>query len=241
LKVVKGDMVISTANAIVDGKDIRGCVRVTAPGVTIRNSKITCRRAPYAVDTIDVPGTWLTIQDSMISCADRTGTTAIGEENVTVLRTDISGCENGFDTNRNMLIQDNYVHDLAQGSLAHTDGIQMWDTATGVTIQHNRIYANNGTSAIISPSAGTLGTVIKDNLFAGGAYTLYCRQAGAGAQQVINNHFSTIFYPTVGEYGPWTDCEDEAEVSGNVYHETGELLPGQNPLQALMWPLRPHR
>jgi hypothetical protein len=115
----------------------------------------------------------------------------------------------------------------------------MWDTATGVTIQHNRIYANNGTSAIISPSAGTLGTVIKDNLFAGGAFTLYCRQAGSGAQQIVNNHFSTTFYQTVGEYGPWTDCEDEAEVSGNVYHETGELLPGQPPLPPLTWLDRP--
>jgi hypothetical protein len=104
LTVVKGDLVVSAANAVVDSKDIRGCVRVTAPGVTIRNSKITCRRAPYAVDTFEVAGAWLTIQDSVISCAGRTGTTAIGEENVTVLRSDISGCENGFDTNKNMLI-----------------------------------------------------------------------------------------------------------------------------------------
>ena len=227
LTVVNGDVVISTANTIVDSKDIRGCVVVTAPGVTIRNSRITCSDGPYSVDTYGVAGTWLTIQDSMISCANRTGATAIGEENVTVLRSDISGCENGFDTNRNMLIQDNYIHDLAQGDVAHTDGIQMWNTATNVIIQHNRIYANEGTSAIISPSDGALGTIIRDNLFAGGAYSLYCRQGGSGAQQIINNHFSTVFYPTVGAYGPWTDCEDEAQLSGNVYHETGQPLPGQ--------------
>jgi Right handed beta helix region len=227
LTVVNGDMTISTANTVVDSKDIRGCVKVTAPGVIIRNSKITCSTGPYTVDTIGVAGTWLTIQDSTLSCANRVGTNAVGEEQVNVLRSDISGCENGFDTNKNMLIQDNYIHDLAQSSEAHTDGIQMWNTATNVTIQHNRIYANDGTSAIISPSQGTLGTVIRDNLFAGGAYTLYCRQAGSGGQHIINNHFSTIFYPKVGGYGPWTDCEDEAEVSGNVYHETGQLLPGQ--------------
>ena len=229
LTVVNGNMTISTANTIVDSKDIRGCIIVTAPGVIIRNSKITCSNGSYAIDTIGVSGTWLTIQDSEISCGNRIGTIAIGEEQVTALRNDISGCENGFDTNKNMLIQDNYIHDLAQGGSAHTDGIQMWSTATGVTIQHNRIYAGiDGTSAIISPSAGTLGTIIRDNLFAGGAWTLYCRQNGSGGQQIINNHFSTFFLPKVGVAGPWTECGDEAVVTGNVYHETGQLLPGQS-------------
>ena len=41
---------------------------------------------------------------------------------------------------------------------------------------------------------------------------------------MIDNHFSTIFYPKVGAYGAWTDCEDE-DVRGNVYHETGQPLP----------------
>jgi hypothetical protein len=223
-------MTISTANAIVDSKDIRGCVEVTATGVIIRKSKITCTTRLYAVDTIDVAGTWLTIQDSEISCGYRLSTHAIGEEQITVLRNNIYGCENGFDVNKNMAIQDNYIHDLYQGNGSddpHTDGIQMWNTATNVIIQHNRIYANNGTSAIISPSQGTLGTIIRDNLFAGGAYTLYCRQNGPGGQQVVNNRFSTIFYPRSGAGGPWTECEDEALVTGNVYHETGQPLPGQ--------------
>jgi hypothetical protein len=46
-------------------------------------------------------------------------------------------------------------------------------------------------------------------------------------QTIIDNHFSTLFYPPVGAYGPWTDCEDEIEVHGDVYHESGEPLPGQ--------------
>jgi len=226
-------MTISTANTIVDSKDIRGCVIVKAPGVIIRNSKITCTNNGYVVDTIGVSGTWLTIQDSTLSCGNLTGGgSAIGEEQITVLRNDISGCENGFDVNKNMLIQDNYIHDLYTGNGTddpHTDGIQMWNTATGVTIQHNRIIPGaNTTSAIISPSQGNLGTIIRDNLFAGGAYTIYCRQAGSGGQLIINNHFSKMYYPNSGLYGAWTECTDEAQVSGNVYHETGQLLSGQS-------------
>jgi hypothetical protein len=231
LTVVNGDLNITIPNTVVENKDIRGCVTVTAPGVIIRNSKITCQTGFYAVDTFQVPAPWLTIQDTTISCGNRTGTSGIGEEQITLLRVNVSGCENGFDLNRNILLQDSYIHDLAQGSVAHTDGIQMPAPGTNITIQHNRIYAFtngvDGTSAIISNRYPTVpGTVIKENLFAGGAYSLYCLQGGPGGQHIVNNHFSRINDPTVGAFGPWTDCQDEAEVSGNVYHETGLPLPG---------------
>ena len=42
---------------------------------------------------------------------------------------------------------------------------------------------------------------------------------------MIDNRFSTAFYPKVGAYGPWTDCQDET-LSGNTYFETGRpVLP----------------
>ncbi len=200
LTVVNGDMEITTANTVIDSKDVRGCVSVRAPGVIIRKSRIACS-GPFVIDSYGYTGTWLSIEDSEIDCNDTNGT-AVGEEGVAIVRSNIHGCENGFDVDRNFTIQDNYIHDMYQSAEAHTDGIQMWNTATAVTIQHNRIYSNNGTSAIISPTNATLGTVIRDNLLAGGAYTLYCVQGGAGSQHIINNHFSTIFYPTVGEFGP---------------------------------------
>jgi hypothetical protein len=226
LTVVNGGMDINTPNTVIDSKDIRGCISVNAPGVIIRNSKVSCSNS-YVVDSIGYSGTWLLIEDSEIHCNDGSGT-AVGEENVTIRRSNIHGCENGFDVNKNFTIEDNYIHDLYDPSAAHSDGVQMWNTATGVTIRHNRIYVGlRGTSAIISPTNATLGTIIRDNLFAGGAYTLYCVQGGRGGQQVINNRFSTLYYPNVGAGGPWTECQDEAQVSGNVYHETGKPLPGQ--------------
>jgi hypothetical protein len=225
LTIVNGGMTINTANTIVENKDIRGCIQVTAPGVIIRNSKITCTDAGFAIDTIGQSGTWLTIQDCEIDCGNRGGSTAIGEEQVTSIRNNIHGCENGYDINKNMLVQENYMHDLYLGNGTddpHTDGIQMWDTATGVTIQHNTITPGlNTTSCIISPGSGTLGTIIKENLFAGGAYSLYCRQGGPGGQHIINNHFSTMYSAKVGAFAPATDCQDEAEFTGNVYHESG--------------------
>ena len=223
LTVVSGDMTVSTANAIVENKQVR-CITVTAPGVIIRNVKVT-GPCIIGIRYENSTGDRLTIQDTDISCGEQF--TGISSSNFTAIRVNIHDCENGLSIGKNVTLQDSYIHDLNNEGDNHADGIQMTDGSTGVVIQHNRIYANDGTSAIISPSNSTLGTIIRDNLFAGGGWTIYCRQNGPGGQQLINNHFSNLFYPKVGVAGPWTECNDEALLTGNVYHETGQLLPGQ--------------
>ena len=230
LTVVDGDLDIKTANTVIDGKDIRGCVNVQAPGVVIRNSRVSCANFIVIASFGGAyTGAGLLVEDSEIDCQN-TGGTAFGDTNFSVRRVNIHGCENGFDLDGENSIVDSYIHDLYQSAEAHTDGAQITPVGHDITIRHNRMYANDGTSAIISPkvSSGLLTNVlIQENLLAGGAYTLYCQQGGAGNNyRVIDNHFSTIFYPKVGAYGAWTDCEDE-DVHGNVYHETGKPVPVQ--------------
>jgi hypothetical protein len=242
-----GPSTISTANTVISGK-IMGCVRVTAPGVVIRNSKILCERpGTYVVDSSDgaYSGTPLLVEDSEVACTTRgVGTsgpgTAFGEANITVRRTSIYGCENGFDVNQRITIEDSYIHDMYNGpGDPHTDGIQMaashlengsWVRgAKDVVIRHNTIYGMGddgsfGTSAIISNPGGDTNILIEHNLMAGGAYTLYCEGGSRGTNyRVLNNRFSRRFGSKVGTYGPSTDCSDEVQ-SGNVYHETGEPL-----------------
>ena len=72
------------------------------------------------------------------------------------------------------------------------------------------------------------GVTIKDNLLAGGAYTLYCPRDRSSDVRVIGNHFSKMYYPTGGAFGPWTDCLKVSEVSGNVWEGTAIMLPGQS-------------
>jgi hypothetical protein len=199
LTVVNGDLTIKTANTVIDGREIRGCVTVQAPGVVIRNSKVSC---PNFIVISSFGGAYtgdgLLVEDSEIDCQN-TGGTAMGDTNFSVRRVNIHGCENGFDLDGANSIEDSYIHDLYQSAEAHTDGAQITPVGHDITIRHNRIYSNDGTSAIISPraSSGVLSNVlIEENLMAGGAYTLYCQQAGAGnAYRVIDNHFSKIFYP----------------------------------------------
>ncbi len=230
LTVVNGDMTITAAGTIIEKKEIRGCISVNAPGVIIRKSKIIAD-CFYVVDRSAAGGTALLIEDSEISCDNNNGT-GIGEEGVIVRRVNVHGCENGFDINSDFVVEDSYIHDLTQtGSDPHTDGIQINPNAHDVSILHNTIYAFtngvNGTSAIIQPPTNMTDISIKNNLVAGGAYTIYCRATGSYSNtwEMRDNHFSTINGPNVGEYGPMTDCQDEPNVSGNVYHETGQPVP----------------
>jgi hypothetical protein len=225
LTVVNGDLSISQPNTVIDGKDIRGCVEVHATGVVIKNSKISCQ-GPYVV--LSHTDASLTIQDSEVDC-QLTRHTAVGDTNITGTRLNIHGCEHGFDMDTNLTVTDSYIHDMENDPIAHMDGFLMSPIAANLVIRHNTIIARDpdggdGTSAIITPSVSAgiaTNILIEDNLMAGGAYTLYCEQGGPGVNyRVINNHFSQQWEPTVGAYGPSTDCSDET-TSGNVYHESG--------------------
>jgi hypothetical protein len=244
LTAVSGDMTITEANTVIDSKDIKGCVNVQAEGVTIRRSKITCDHAmPDVVSSADgvYSGTPLIIEDSEITCNDTVGT-AVGDTNISTYRLNIHGCENGYDLDANIDIEDNYIHDLYQSAATHTDGIQFANGhyvsvtnhaiipgSANITINHNTIYSKgvDGTdtnSAIISNRGGDTNVLIQNNLLAGGGYTLYCEQGATGINyRVIGNHFSTIYHPKVGAYGPAVECSDETQ-SGNVYHESGQAL-----------------
>jgi hypothetical protein len=229
LTVHTGDLTIDAPDTVIDGLDIQGCVLVKAPGAIIRNSKITCESfLAVASYKNNYTGTGIVLEDVEISCADTPGT-AVGDYNVTVRRANIHSCENGFDADGEITVEDSYIHDLYADEVTHTDGMQITDVGKNITVRHNTISAGLlGNAAIITPrvTAGIVDNIlIQENLFSGGGYTLYCEQDGPATNyRVIDNHFSTVFHPTVGEYGPSTDCNDEPVVTGNVIHETGEPL-----------------
>lgn len=230
LTAYTGSSSITTAGTVIDGKTL-GCLEIRAANVTIRNSRITCNGSAIYVEDTGTASPSLLLEDSEVSCGG-TGT-SIGEANVTVRRADIHGCENGFDMNQNMDVQDSYVHGLALGG--HEDGIQFaWGhyengvIVTGsrnIRIVHNTIYGasdsgTQGTSAIITNHGGDRDVVIQGNQLGGGAYTLYCEQGATGINyRVVDNAFRSAVFPPA--FGYSTDCSDEVQ-SGNYILETGQ-------------------
>jgi len=217
LTAYTGPSNITTANTVIDSKNITTCLTISAPGVVIKNSKIDVPNCGWTIYNnhddrsnegvvyhSGYTGTGLTIQDSEVGCS-WTNSTAIGDNHVTVLRTNIHGCENGFDMDRDGDIEDSYIHDLYQSSVAHTDGLQSAD-GSNLTLKHNTFEGDtypcpadcSGTSAVninnnpYFPGSIT-NTLVQDNLLSGGAYTLYCPRHADTNFQIVNNHFSYRF------------------------------------------------
>jgi hypothetical protein len=238
LTTVSGDLTVTTNNSTVDSKNVTGCIVVNATGVTVKNSKAQCITTAFNAAARNPANPRLTIQDSEDDCGNTAGSTAISDRNVTVLRVNIHGCENGFDADSDFTIQDSYIHDLYNSAVGdpHTDGLQS-AVGSNMVIDHNTFYgfdtgcafpnggSCNGTSAInVNNSAGgptSTNTSINNNLLAGGAFTLYCPIPATSSFSVTNNHFSTVYSSIIGEFGPSSDCSSNETLSGNVYHETG--------------------
>lgn len=221
-----GPLTISTrtqyANAgeTISGVDIRGCVEVRAQNVTFRNVKIS-GSCFYAVRNFS---SGLRIEDSELSCNGSNGT-GVASTNYSLLRVDIHGCENGLDVGGNVSLVDSWIHDMVTCCGAHTDGAQINQGATNITIRHNTIIipAPGGTSAIISWDENDpqqQNVAIDANLLSGGTYTLYCPRQGPSDTRVTNNRFAAY------QYGSTNSCVGNhvSVWSGNVLDLDGTTL-----------------
>jgi len=245
---------ITVDGTTVDAMNISGCVEIRANNVTIKRTKIQGCGGTYVIDnyaSAQGGGTNLLIVDSTIICSGSAGgSTAVAQQDYTLRRVNISRCENGIWMEVRATIEDSFIHNLICYNSAtdpHIDGVQIATRATNILIQHNRIYGDcdgatagqGGNSAVFANGnpSGESNVTVTNNILAGGTYTLYCNQGGKGINNIYsNNRFSTIFRPNVGVYGPWDQCSDETIV-GNVYNETGQLLPGQSTVSAPRAPL----
>ena len=227
LTVVNGDVTLDQAGAVLENRDIRGCVTVSAGGVTIKNSRITggCNYVVQTVGSLDSAGSSrLTIQDSEISCNGQPHN-GIGDNNVNLLRVEISKCENGMDIDNRFLVQDSYVHDLVTCCEAHTDGAQLNAQGTDIRFIHNSIIsaAPGGTSAIIMHTeAGNSHVLVQNNLLAGGAYILYCPRVPSTDIRVVGNRFGPAGEGSGGAaYGATDACGGIAEFANNIWDANG--------------------
>lgn len=227
----KGIMEIKTANTVIEGIDLDGCIAVQAANVIIRNSRITCKEGWGIVSVANTySGGRLLVEDTEISCGGTKGT-AMGDYNFTARRVNIHSCENGFDMDTDITLEDSFIHDLISYDPAtdpHIDGIQS-PIGSRLLINHNTIYATNSAGSIgnaainINNSGGgptSRDTTISNNLLAGGGYTLYCPIPSTVNFQITNNRFSTKFHEKVGLYGPSTDCNSNEIKSANTFYES---------------------
>jgi hypothetical protein len=234
-----GSMTISQAGAVISAREITGSVTVNAPNVTIRNSRIQGN----AFNLIRSNSSGLLVEDSEIVNQPAAGQpnchNAIAFGDYTVVRTEITGCENGADMGAgNVLFQDNYVHDLDHvgpshvfgSSNPHADGIQMSDNARNIRILHNNISpqddgSRDSTAGIIMGTSNS-DVRIEDNRIDGSraAYAIYAPRTQTAGVFINRNRL-------LKGYG-YTACVRPgvtvAEFNDNRDAITEALLPPDN-------------
>ncbi len=224
LSAYGGAMNITVDNTVIDSKIITGATALTinANNVIVRKSQITVATIGLLVN---IQTGSLLIEDCELSCSGSQGT-CIGPANFTMRRCDLSSAENGVDVSTaatvNVTMEDNYIHNLISGGGAHTDGIQLGQGSSGISILHNTVLdVPGGNSCIImwdgaNPQGDNI--LIEHNRFVGvGNYTIYTpRTPPLTNVKVINNRLGAGASGYNG--GDGTILTDR---SGNIDDTTG--------------------
>ena len=229
LTAYTGPLTITTAGTVIDRRKITGCVVIKANNVTIKNSLLQTNGCFFNVLS-DNGNTGLLLQDVEIDGqGNTTGDSAVNGGGYTCLRCDIHGTSDGFKAGTGVIIQDSWIHDLAQGPGGHNDGVQSLGT-TSLKIIHNSIVVQDGATSAIILSTGSASAMknveIRDNLLGGGAYTVYGGYASGRDTlskvaniSITGNRFTTVVHPKSGAYGPMTSVDPPVVTSGNVWHD----------------------
>jgi hypothetical protein len=206
---VSGSVTADKTGQVIDGLDITGEINVTAPNVTIRNTRVT-GGGDWVV--IIRPGADnLTIQDTELRTPagtpqDIACVLNISDATPRILRANIHSCSAGVSSGGG-LVQDSYIHDMAQvPGLSHDVGIASNGTG-GLTVRHNTIFNQldqTATIALYQDFDTQKDDLIDNNLIAGGGYCLYGGTGTKGTTTNIrftNNRLSRKYHPTCGYYG----------------------------------------
>jgi len=190
---------VSQNGAVLENLEIRGSVLITGNNVTLRNVKIVNN----GFWPLRITGTGAVIEDSTVIGGANSQASLAGS--FTGRRLDLSGAGDGIKMSGNSVLEDSYIHDLASFDGAHNDGIEATN-AVNIRIVHNTILNSNGqTSALMLSEYGSKAdtqVLVQGNLFAGGGYTVYGGAPDtAQGHKVIDNVFSTRFFPDSGHYG----------------------------------------
>lgn len=188
LAVVNGGMVITTDDAVVNAKDIRGPVVIDANRVTIQNSKVHGTSQDYGVL---VRSGSVHIRDSEI-WGFRNG---IAFDNWAATRVNLHGMsEDGVKLGSNVTLVDSWIHGMTPEAGAHADGGQMQGGSANVMVSHNNIDMAHGSvmgnsALFLAPDLGPSSdgpVTVKNNWLNGGNFTLFCVDGDNGQYFVQN-------------------------------------------------------
>jgi hypothetical protein len=201
--------------AVIDGKDIRGCVSIKANNVKIKRSRVRCDS--YFPIRVYEGFRNAVIEDTEIDgLGSGTTNAAVGFDHYTLRRVNIHNIGEGPHMGTNVLIENSYVHDLASCDICHNDAIQS-SGALNVVLRHNTFIndamGKNAVVRIATEQGDSRNFLIENNLLAGGNFAVQVRSQGNGWPQnvrVINNRIVPTW-----RFAPFDTTEGEIVTTGN--------------------------
>jgi Domain of unknown function (DUF4082) len=204
LSAYTGQCTITTANTVIDAKNVSCGLQIRAPGVKITRSKVGGVTVPIG------SGGSVTITDSEIIAS--ANSTAVGDVNFNVERSNIWGGNRGVYCYDNCTVRDSFIHGTRYTGDAHASGMR---AGQRTTYEHNTIWCDaqdnsqgGGCSADLT-MYGDFTTVqyvtIRNNLFKatpGG----FCGYGGSTKSKPYPNAHHIVFDGNVFERGSGGKC-----------------------------------
>ena len=221
--VPSGSITVEEDGAIVERLDVDGSITVLANDVTIRNVRL--RSADYyPIRYFDGDNTGLVVEDSeIIGTPGQDVTAAISFAHYTARRLNIHDTVDGLKADADVLIEDCWIHDLANGKGEHNDAVQTTG-GVGVTIRHSVLSGASNAAVQAGDDFGsaTEDLTIECSWLYGGGWTLNIRGSG----DTVPRNTSILFnrFGRDAGYGPWVIDDPAPTVEGNVYDDDDEPI-----------------
>ena len=194
-----GVTTISTNGTVFENRRVNGRLTISANNVTVRNVHVNT--GDYY--GIVIQGTNILIEDVTVE-GSSTAAVAVFSGNFTGRRLNVFDCEDGIRMGSGSKLYDSYVHDLTGDESSHFDSVTA-DGATGWEIVHNTILNQNNQTACVwigDPRYGPSEGLLQNNFLAGGGYSIYSGHSTGAGLRVLDNVFSTQYFPNSGSFGP---------------------------------------
>jgi hypothetical protein len=238
LTVINGDLVVKSAGAVVDAKDIKGSLIIEASNVTVQRSLI---EGGVNEDSVVIKsGSGILLQDDEVTVAHPTAAIdAMSVQNVTINRLNIHGGVDGMKLSSNSLVENSWIHGLdyfAQSlppftGPTHNDTIQIM-SGSNIRITGNYLQAvaiDNSAIQITQDGGTTTGVSIVNNWGDGGGCTFNFSGHGPGGVLLAMSGISA----TGNRFGRDTqyagcailvDLQTTLSASGNVFDDNGQPI-----------------